>query len=143
MILEDYSGPLSERMAKLEGDLAEKKNLIIVGSSYGGLMATLFAGSNESRVRSLILLAPALDHGNFNTFSRRQLQIPVTLYHGRLDTVVPSESTYQIANRLFGNLGHHIVEDEHDLKRTFPKLDWNGLLEITSEDLLDKAGGIP
>ena len=143
MILEDYTGHLEARMAKLERDLAGKSNLIIVGSSYGGLMATLFACSNESRIRRLILLAPALEHGNFSTFAGPPLQIPVTLYHGRHDTVVPPEPTHQIATRLFGNLDHHIVEDEHNLRRTFLNLDWNSLLDISEKDLLDNAGAIP
>jgi pimeloyl-ACP methyl ester carboxylesterase len=130
MILEDYTGPLEERMAKLERDLTKRSDLIIVGSSYGGLMAALFAYGNESRVRRLILLAPALDHGDFSGFSRQPLQIPVTLYHGRFDTVVPVEPTHEIAVQLFMNLDHYIVEDDHSLHLTFPNLEWNGLLEI-------------
>jgi pimeloyl-ACP methyl ester carboxylesterase len=130
MLLEDYSGPLEERMAKLERDLAGKKDLILVGSSYGGLMAALFACGNESRVRRLVLLAPALGHAEFDACSRKPLQIPVTLYHGRSDIVVPPEPTRQIAVRLFGNLDHHLVEDDHSLHLIFSSLDWDGLLEI-------------
>jgi len=130
MLLEDYSGPLSERMTKLERNLAGKRNLIIVGSSYGGLMAALFACRDETRVRRLILLAPALGHADFSVYSLRPLQIPVTLYHGRFDAVVLPEPTRLIAAGLFGNLEHHIVEDDHDLHRIFAKLDWDGLLEI-------------
>jgi predicted esterase len=85
MFLEDYSGPLEERMAKLERDLAGKRDLILVGSSYGGLMAAIFACRDETRVRRLILLAPALGHTDLDTCSRQPLQIPVTLYHGRSD----------------------------------------------------------
>jgi pimeloyl-ACP methyl ester carboxylesterase len=129
MILEDYSGPLEERMAKLERDLAGKKNLILVGSSYGGLMAALFSCRNETRVRRLILLAPALGFTDFNICSR-PLQIPVILYHGRFDDIVPLEPTREIAARLFANLDHRIVEDVHDLHRIFSKLDWDDLLEI-------------
>jgi pimeloyl-ACP methyl ester carboxylesterase len=145
MILADYSGPLEERMAKLERDLAGKSNLILVGSSFGGLMAAIFACSNETRVRRLILLAPALGHTDFNVCSRQPLQIPVTLYQGRFDTVVPPGPTRRIAAMLFGNLDHHIVEDDHNLHRIFPQLDWDGLLGIQRQrkDLLDKAGGIP
>jgi pimeloyl-ACP methyl ester carboxylesterase len=143
MVLEDYTGPLDERMAKLASDLAGKKDLIIVGSSYGGLMATIFACRDETRVRRLILLAPALGHADLDHCCRRPLQIPVTLYHGRLDAVVPAEPTHRIAARLFGNLDHHIVEDDHDLHRVFPKLDWDALLESRGKDLLDKAEGIP
>jgi pimeloyl-ACP methyl ester carboxylesterase len=130
MLLEDYSGPLAEKMKKLERNLAGKRNLIIVGSSYGGLMAALFACRDETRVRRLILLAPALVHADFSVCSLRPLQIPVTLYHGRFDAVVPPEPTRRIAAGLFGNLDHHIVEDDHDLHRIFPKLDWDGLLEV-------------
>lgn len=129
MILEDYSGPLEERMAQLERGLAGKKNLILVGSSYGGLMAALFSCRSETRIRRLILLAPALGFADFN-IGARPLQIPVTLYHGRFDDVVPLEPTRQIAARLFANLDHHVVEDVHDLRLTFPKLDWDDLLEI-------------
>jgi pimeloyl-ACP methyl ester carboxylesterase len=130
MFLEDYSGPLEERMTKLERALAGKMNLILVGSSYGGLMAALFACRDETRVRRLILLAPALGHADFNACFRRPLQIPVTLYHGRFDAVVPPGPTHQIAARLFRNLDHQLVEDDHNLHRVFPTLDWDGLLEI-------------
>jgi pimeloyl-ACP methyl ester carboxylesterase len=130
MFLGDYSGLLEERMAKLESDLAVKKDLILVGSSYGGLMAAMFACRDETRIRRLILLAPALGYADFNARSGQPLQIPVTLYHGRFDAVVPPEPTRQIAVRLFGILDHHLVEDDHDLHRIFPKLDWDGLLEI-------------
>jgi len=128
MIMEDYTGSLEERMEKLNADLAGKKNLILVGSSYGGLMAAMFACSQETLVRRLILLAPALDHGHFRF--GRPVGIPVVLYHGRLDDVVPPEPTLHIAERLFSRLDHHLVEDDHNLHRIFPLLDWNSLLEI-------------
>jgi pimeloyl-ACP methyl ester carboxylesterase len=143
MFVEDYSGPLDERMAQLEKGLSGTGNLILVGSSYGGLMAALFACGNETRVRRLILLAPALGHADFTTGSRLPLQIPVTLYHGRFDVVVPPEPTRRIAAHLFGNLDHHLVEDDHNLHRIFPTLDWDALLEIPGKDLLARTGGIP
>ena len=142
MFVEDYSGPLEERMAQLEKGLSGTGNLILVGSSYGGLMAALFACGNETRIRRLILLAPALGHADFTPCFRQPLQIPVTLYHGRSDVVVPFEPTRRIATQLFGNLDHHLVEDDHNLHRIFPTLDWDALLEIPGEDLLDRAGGI-
>jgi pimeloyl-ACP methyl ester carboxylesterase len=130
MFMEDYSGSLDERMAKLEWDLAGKKDLILVGSSYGGLMAALFACGNELRVRRLVLLAPALGHTDFSACYSKPLQIPVTLCHGRLDVVVPPEQTRQVAVRLFAKLDYQLVEDDHNLHRIFPALDWKGLLEI-------------
>jgi pimeloyl-ACP methyl ester carboxylesterase len=41
MLMEDYSGPLEARLGRLTESLAGKNNLILVGSSYGGLMAAL------------------------------------------------------------------------------------------------------
>ena len=57
MIIEDYVGDFTARMNKLNGLLAGKNGLVIVGSSYGGLMAVRYAMENEGRVRKLILLA--------------------------------------------------------------------------------------
>lgn len=130
MLMGDYTGPLEERMAQLERELAGKGNLILVGSSYGGLMAALFACANESRVRRLILLAPALGHADWSACARQPLRIPVILYHGRFDDVVLPEPTGLIAARLFANLERHLVEDDHNLHLIFPALDWNTLLEI-------------
>lgn len=130
MLLEDFTGPLEARMARLEESLAGRENLILVGSSYGGLMAALFACRHATRVRRLILLAPALGHADFSPWYGTPLTIPVILYHGLLDTVVPPEPTRQIAERLFGSLESHLVDDDHDLHRVFPTLEWDRLLEI-------------
>lgn len=130
MRMGDYSGSLEERMAQLDEGLSGEEHWILVGSSYGGLMAALYACRHETRVRRLVLLAPALDHGDFTACFGKPLQIPVTLYHGRFDIVVPPEPTRRIAARLFGNLDDHLVEDDHDLHRIFPTLDWETLLEL-------------
>ena len=132
MLMEDFSGPLEARMEQLTGSLARKSNLILVGSSYGGLMAALFACRHEARVRRLILLAPALGHADFSPWYSTPLRMPVILYHGRNDTVVPPEPTRQVAERLFVNIESHLVDDDHDLHRIFPTLEWDRLLEIES-----------
>ncbi len=129
MLIPDFSGPLEERMARLEQDLAGKNNLILVGSSYGGLMAALYACRNEARVRRLILLAPALGHADFSPYYEKPLALPVTLYHGRHDIVVSPEPTRRIAERLFRNLESHLVDDDHNLHLVFPGLDWDELLQ--------------
>lgn len=130
MLMEDYAGPLEERMAKLEKGLAGMDNLILVGSSFGGLMAALFACGNRARVRRLVLLAPALGHADFTAGYREPLMIPVTLYHGLSDVVVPPGPTLLIARHLFGKLEDHLVDDDHSLHRIFPTLNWDALLEV-------------
>ncbi len=68
MIIEDYVGDFTTRMRTLNDVLSGKTNLIIVGSSYGGLMAVSYAMENESRIQKLILLAPALNLPEFESF---------------------------------------------------------------------------
>jgi homoserine acetyltransferase len=130
MIAKDYAGSLEQRMAKLTEDLAGKTNIILVGSSFGGLMAALFTCTHSDRVRKLILLAPALEHGDFRPFYGTALQLPVILYHGTHDVGCLPEPTLAIARRLFANLESHLVDDDHDLHRVFPTLSWDRLLDI-------------
>jgi len=60
MLIDDYEGTLEERMEKLERNLAPYQDLILVGSSYGGLMASIYACQHPEAVKKLVLLAPAL-----------------------------------------------------------------------------------
>jgi pimeloyl-ACP methyl ester carboxylesterase len=130
MIIEDYTGNFNTRMKKLNGILAGKTDLIIVGSSYGGLMAVRYAMENESMVKKLILLAPALNLPEFKSGAFKQLMIPVLIYHGTGDDVVDPRIVKQIASKYFSNLEYHLVEDDHPLHKTFPVLDWRKLLTI-------------
>jgi pimeloyl-ACP methyl ester carboxylesterase len=132
MIVEDYSGPFSQRMKKLEDLLAEKSNLVLVGSSYGGLMAAVYACLHEERVKQLILLAPALHLEPYKPFQARTLQLPITIFHGLQDEVVPLDEIRMIARRLFVNHKFNAVEDDHSLHKTYSALDWDALLSLES-----------
>jgi len=129
MIIEDYTGSLEERMAKLEAILAGKDELILVGSSYGGLMAAIYACRHPERVRRLILLAPAINLDEFIPYTSHTLTIPVHLYHGDQDDVVPPNEVRPVAEAVFSDLRYHLVEDDHSLHNTFPSLPWEELLQ--------------
>lgn len=128
MIVGDYSGSFSQRMDKLDDLLAEKTNLVLVGSSYGGLMAAVYACLHEERVKKLILLAPALHLEPYKPFQDRILQLPITIFHGLQDDVVPLDEVRMIAQRLFVNHKFSAVEDDHSLHKTFSAMDWDTLL---------------
>lgn len=128
MIIEDYIGDFAQRMQKLSGLLALKNNLILVGSSYGGLMAAQFALQNENRVRKMILLAPALNLPEFRPVVGQQLGLPVIIYHGMGDNIVDPYVVKNIAGKVFRQLEHHLVDDDHSLHNTFSSLDWKKLL---------------
>ena len=133
MILEDFSGSFPLRMEKLEDLLAGKNDLILVGSSYGGLMAAVFACLHEDRVRKLILLAPALHLEPFRQCLDGRLQIPVVIYHGLRDGVVPLSAVRTIAGLVFENHTFNAVDDDHSLHNTFATLNWHVLLDVQVE----------
>lgn len=129
MLIEDYEGPFEARMEKLNRLLTGKDHLILVGSSYGGLMAAVYACENPERVRKLILLAPALILPQFGPCQQLRLTLPVVLYHGKQDNIVPPEATRKIAEEVFTNLFYYAVTDDHSLHGHFGKMPWDCLLE--------------
>ncbi len=130
MIIEDYVGTFKERMNKLNDILFHKKNLILVGSSYGGLMATAYASNYEEKIKKLILLAPALNIDEFKPYLTKKLTLPVILYHGKNDDVVHPAAVREIARAVFANLRYHLVDDDHSLHSTFSVMDWDSLLDM-------------
>ena len=128
MIVEDFHGTLDQRMGKLNALLSDDTSVIIVGSSFGGLMAAMFACENPRRVTKLILLAPALTFRDFGPYLHQRLDMPVTVYHGKNDDVVPLAPVHDIARRVFKNLTFNIVDDDHILSKTFKSIDWDNLL---------------
>lgn len=130
MIIDDFFGPFMERMNKLDQLLLKKTDLILVGSSYGGLMAAIYTLNNETKVRKLILLAPALNLEEFKPYLNKKSLVPVTIYHGRRDDVVPPETVHDSARKVFTDLRYYLVEDDHSLHDTFASMNWDGLLEF-------------
>jgi pimeloyl-ACP methyl ester carboxylesterase len=128
MVIPNFPGSLEERMEKLNGLLQGKGNLRLVGSSFGGLMAALFAMENESRVDRLILLAPAINLVAFTPCQDRSLSVPVWIFHGLRDEVIPIDAVRRTAEAAFTDLRFHEVDDDHSLHRTFPTMNWDSLL---------------
>jgi pimeloyl-ACP methyl ester carboxylesterase len=85
MIIEDFEGSFRQRMDKLEILLAEQNDLILVGSSYGGFMAAVYAWLNEERVKKVILLAPALHLDPYKPYLNKKPSMPVAIFHGNRD----------------------------------------------------------
>lgn len=128
MIIPHFTGDLQERMEKLEIILSGKSNIRLVGSSFGGLMATLFAIENESMVEKMILLAPAINLMETSTHTSKKISMPVNIYHGKNDGVIPLDQVENMAREIFLNLSFHVAEDDHFLHKTFKTIDWHSLL---------------
>ena len=129
MLTPDFTGSLTERMDQLLTILSNKTDWTLIGSSYGGLMGTLFTLDHTPQVRKLILLAPALTLEPLASRSNPQpVSVPTVLIHGTLDTVVPCEPVRDIALKLFTNLSVYTVEDDHRLHKSVHELDWKNIL---------------
>ena len=129
MLTPDLTGAFDERMHQLHAILSNKTDWVLIGSSYGGLMATIFTLDHVTQVRKLILLAPALTLDPLASLANpKPVSVPTILIHGTSDTVVPLEPVRAIAQKLFTNLTYTIVEDDHRLQKSVHELDWNTIL---------------
>jgi pimeloyl-ACP methyl ester carboxylesterase len=128
MIIPNFTGPLVERMEKLKGVLSDEKGITLVGSSFGGLMAAMFALENEPQVDRLILLAPAINLLSSMNYKGKNISVPAWVFHGRNDAVIPLGQVEAMARKLFSGLSFHVVDDDHFLHKTFKSLDWDTLL---------------
>jgi len=128
MIIPHFTGDLQERMGNLDEILEDKSGIRLVGSSFGGLMAAIFAMENEPRVDKMILLAPAINLMESTQYRKKKISVPAWIYHGKNDEVIPLKDVASMAKRLFMNFSFHIEDDDHFLHKTFKTIDWVSLL---------------
>ncbi len=113
--MRDYDGDLEQRLAQLEDQVAGLNRLILVGSSFGGLMAACFAIRHPELCRRLVLLAPAL---NFNGYQPpvSPLAVPVVINKlGTLDQILPARgSQINEPTRLPAEAGDQVAIAQHN-----------------------------
>jgi pimeloyl-ACP methyl ester carboxylesterase len=125
--MRNYDGDLSNRLIQLDEQVRGIQQLILVGSSFGGLMATCFAIRHPEKCRRLVLLAPALNFAGYQA-PPEKISVPTLLVMGRHDTVCPPEMVLPRAEATFSNIEVRIEDDDHMLHTSFPALDWSNLL---------------
>ena len=128
MIIPDFVGDIPTRMSKLNKILMGKKGITVIGSSLGGLMAALYTFENQDRVKKLILLAPALNLPEFTPYLSEALPLPVYVFHGKHDELIPAQLIKDIAKKAFTNLAFTMLDDDHRLSKKFTSIDWHNLL---------------
>ncbi len=129
MSIPDFPGSLEERMDKLAAILSNGIGWTLVGSSFGGLMAALYACRYPDRIRRQILLAPALIWPDFASDPPDPIDVPTVIFHGRKDSLIPLSAVRPLAQQVFNHLTFNEVEDDHGLYETVIALDWAALLE--------------
>ncbi len=124
----DFSGPLSDRLDRLAELCQGLTGLTLIGSSFGGLMATCHALRFPDQVIRLLLLAPALNFPDFQP-PQQKLAVPTLLIIGDGDTVTPAAQVIPLAQTTFANLEIRVEEDDHLLHKSFGNLAWHDLLQ--------------
>lgn len=128
MLIPDFAGSLNERMDQLRSLLATGEKYLLIGSSYGGLMATVHAIEHPEQVSRVILLAPALNFSEFIPYQGRHTNVPALVYLARHDTVTPPDMVRPFAEQTFLRLDCRTLDDDHMLLRVFYEIPWDMLL---------------
>ncbi|MCK4284866.1 MAG: hypothetical protein KAX18_01635 [Candidatus Lokiarchaeota archaeon] len=119
---------LEYRMAELNVILNSKKPWVIIGSSFGGLMGSLYTLQNPNNVCQLILLAPFIVSRKLKPYMYKPIDVPVKVYHGKNDRIVSYKTARERAQYFFTNLEYNIVDDDHRLHSTVKSLNWQNLI---------------
>lgn len=115
----DFRGidDLDARLSVAEFATRGRTGLVVVGSSFGGLVAALLANEYPERVRGYVLCAPAL-----NWAAGRINRVPpkAVVIHGDADDVIPIQTSIEFCERFGVSLVR--VPDDHRLKNSVPQI---------------------
>jgi len=110
----DFQGmDLDQRLAKAEEITRGHYGLVLVGSSFGGLLAARLYNLYPERIRGLVLLAPAVHTDEGDKVEILPGQQRVRVIHGNADEIVPYDKVVSFCKR-FG-IPLITVADEHRL----------------------------
>jgi pimeloyl-ACP methyl ester carboxylesterase len=126
MQVRDLRGvPLQGRYEAVERD-TRAGGVLLVGSSYGGLVAALLAQAHPERFTGLVLCAPALGWVEPPNLDPEALVapagMPVHLLHGLHDEVVPIDHARAYRRRSGPGVTLHELEDDHALRGSLDRL---------------------
>lgn len=121
VISPDFQGMnIEERLEKAIEITADQKDLVVVGSSMGGLLAALLYDRHPERFAALILLAPALYGELAQGIERMPPADQFRVLHGGHDEIVPVEAVQNFCDRF--DLPLTIVDDKHRLKNSHSEM---------------------
>lgn len=110
----DYQG-IADPADRVDKLIAEARGiddqLILVGSSMGGHVAT--AAADSLGARGVFVLAPAYFMSGFEGLTPDPPEMPICIVHGWRDDIVPVENSIRFARNCFAEL--HIIDGDHRL----------------------------
>ena len=100
----------------------ERGDIVLAGSSWGGLACALAAQDKPEKMKGLLLLAPALAFPEPPNEDPEKLlapkDFPVTIIHSVTDDIVPIKSSKDYLRRSGDNVKLIEVEDSHVLENS-------------------------
>ena len=100
----------------------ELGNVVLAGSSWGGLACALTAMQIPEKLKGLLLLAPALHYPESPNDEPEKLiapdNVPVTIIHSTTDDIVPISASKNYIERSGNNVQLIEVEDNHVLENS-------------------------
>ena len=97
-------------------------NVVLAGSSWGGLVCALTAMQIPEKLKGLLLLAPALHYPESPNDEPEKLiapdSVPVTIIHSTTDDIVPISASKNYIERSGNNVQLIEVEDNHVLENS-------------------------
>ena len=97
-------------------------DVVLAGSSWGGLACALTAQKKPDKLKGLLLLAPALHYPEPPNDNPDKLiapdGIPVTIIHSKTDDIVPINASKDYVKRSGNNVNLIVVEDNHVLENS-------------------------
>ena len=97
-------------------------NVVLAGSSWGGLACALTAMQIPEKLKGLLLLAPALHYPESPNDEPEKLiapdSVPVTIIHSTTDDIAPISASKNYIERSGNNVQLIEVEDNHVLENS-------------------------
>ena len=107
-------------IVELLKETIEIGNVVLAGSSWGGLACALTAMQIPEKLKGLLLLAPALHYPESPNDEPEKLiapdSVPVTIIHSTTDDIVPISASKNYIERSGNNVQLIEVEDNHVLE---------------------------
>jgi len=119
----DFNNMELEERIDILNELVSKKEVVLAGSSYGGLACALVAQQQPEQVKGMLLLAPALHLPESPNDDPEKLiapnNFPISIIHSVTDEIVPVSASKDYIERSGNNLRLIEVEDSHVLENSF------------------------
>ena len=118
----DFNNMELDERVNILNELVSKEEVVLAGSSYGGLACALVAQQQPKQIKGMLLLAPALHLPEAPNNVPENLiapeNIPVIIIHSTTDDIVPISASKDYLERSKENVKLIEVDDNHVLENS-------------------------